>query len=536
MTPEAGSNHKVTTTEKKPVWRGAWQPQPRSAVLLLIAVTGLVRFLLGASLGLGIDESYTVATGRQPQFGTFDHPPLAWWLVSASRFLFGTEAALVVRLPFILLFAVTTWVIFRLTSLLYGERAGMFAAVTLNLAPVLAWTSGSWVLPDGPLNAALAVGALCIASALFGAPSRASYHWLAAGLAGGAAMMSKLHGVFLFAGVGLFLITQPQHRRWLLTPWPYAGVALAFLVFLPFIIWNAEHHWLSFAFQAGRAQVRTITLTGPFLALVGQSAVLLPWLWLPLIVCLVRAIRNGPSQPRDWLLVCLAIGPIVIFTLVSLTGSRTLPHWASPGYLFLFPLLGRAVAEAIDTGSSTVRPWLAASSASLVAILAAALALAHLPWPQITYAQGKLVPNPIEEAIDWKDLTQELKLRGLYSRARLFISATRWHEAGKIDLALGGAMPVLCLCADPRGYGVIKRSSDYLGQDALIIGRGLTKSQVQSVYGPYFEHIEPMAPLAISHAGRQAFELAVYSAEGFKRSNARPDLIDAFGLYGKPAP
>jgi Dolichyl-phosphate-mannose-protein mannosyltransferase len=406
----------------------------------------------------------------------------------------------------------------------------------LNLTPVLAWTSGSWVLPDGPLNAALAVGALCVASALFGGAPRAPCFWLGAGLAGGVAMMSKLHGVFLFAGVGLFLITQPRHRHWLKTPWPYAGVALALLVTLPFIIWNAEHQWLSFAFQAGRAHVRTITFTGPFLALAGQAAVLLPWLWLPLILCLVRAICNGPSRARDWLLVCLAIGPIVIFTLVSITGNRTLPHWASPGYLFLFPLLGRAVAEAIDKGDRLVRSWLAASTASIAAVLAAALALWYLPWPQMTYAQGKLVPNPIEEALDWKDLAQALKARGLSNRPGLFISATRWHEAGKIDLALGGALPVLCLCADPRGYGVIKRSSDYLGQDALIIGRGLTNGQVQSVYGSYFNVIEALPPVTITHAGRPAFELAVYSAQTLKQSRSRPNLIDALGLYGKRTP
>ena len=87
------------------------------AVLILIATTMVVRILFAWSLGLGIDESYTVATGRHPQLSYFDHPPLAWWLAWAGANFFATEAPLAVRAPFILLFAATTWLMFSLTRL-----------------------------------------------------------------------------------------------------------------------------------------------------------------------------------------------------------------------------------------------------------------------------------------------------------------------------------------------------------------------------------------------------------------------------------
>ena len=178
------------------------------AVLALIAATMLVRVVFAISLGLGIDESYTVATGRHPQLSYFDHPPLAWWLEWAGGRLFGTEAALALRAPFIALFVLTTWLMFILTRLLFGERAGLWAAVTLNFAPVLAWTSGTWVLPDGPLNTALLAGTYSVSVALFAAGSAAPLWWLAAGMCGGLAMLAKLHGIFLFLGVGLFLSTE----------------------------------------------------------------------------------------------------------------------------------------------------------------------------------------------------------------------------------------------------------------------------------------------------------------------------------------
>lgn len=510
--------------------RGAWISTPQQAVLVLIAATALLRLLLGASLGLGIDESYTVATGRHPQLSYFDHPPLAWWLAWAGSHAFGSEAALAVRLPFIGLFALTTWLMFSLTRLLYGERAGFWSAATLNLAPVLAWTSGSWVLPDGPLNTALLAGAYCVAAAVFGKPSRAPMWWMAGGLAGGIALLSKLHGIFLFAGVGLFLITSPRHRRWLASPWPYAGSTLAIAVFLPVLVWNAQHHWLSFAFQAGRAQLHSVDLLGPIVALAGQAALLLPWLWLPLMIGLARALRSGPAKDRDWLLLCLAISPIAIFTAVSLTGSRTLPHWASPGYLMLFPLLGRTVADAVEARSRLVRTWLVASTASLAVILSAVAILPHVPWPQIVVA-GQRLRNPIDEAVDWRDVAAELKARGLFRRDRLFVSATRWHEAGKIDRALGGEMPVLCLCRDPRGYGVVTRPADYLGQDALIMGRNLTTDRIRSVYGRCFDTFEQLAPITIRHAGQPAFELTIYMAHNLRPSTDQPSLLDALEIW-----
>src|SRR5262249_36697792 len=166
------------------------------------------------SVGPGIDETYTIATARHLELSYFDHPPATWWITWAVQALLHTENSVILRLPFITLFALTTWLMFHLTARLFGEKAGLWAAATLNLAPVLAWTSGTWILPDGPLNAALLGGAICVNEAIGDAPSRRPLWWLAAGLCGGLAMLSKYHGAFLFAGVGLFLITSPPHRRW----------------------------------------------------------------------------------------------------------------------------------------------------------------------------------------------------------------------------------------------------------------------------------------------------------------------------------
>ena len=127
--------------------------------------TGL-RVAFGAALGLGVDESYMVASGRVLSLGYYDHPPVAWWLSWGAAHLFGSEAHLVVRLPFIALFALSTWLMYRLGAAIADARAGLWAAVLLNLSPVFGVTTGTWVLPDGPLDCALLGAALCLVRAL----------------------------------------------------------------------------------------------------------------------------------------------------------------------------------------------------------------------------------------------------------------------------------------------------------------------------------------------------------------------------------
>src|SRR5271169_994028 len=154
----------------------AWLKTPAGGVAVLIFAAFLARLLFASALGLGIDESYMVAVGRKLQLSYFDHPPIAWWMAWGIAHLSGSESAIVVRLPFIALFALTTFLMYRVTSALFDPEAGLWAAVVLNLAPVLGITAGTWVLPDGPLLAALLGVLFCVIHALR-SDGRAAWGW-----------------------------------------------------------------------------------------------------------------------------------------------------------------------------------------------------------------------------------------------------------------------------------------------------------------------------------------------------------------------
>ena len=74
------------------------------------------------------------------------------------------------------------------------------------------------------------------------------------------------------------------------------GVAVAGLLFLPVIVWNAQHEWAQFAFQGGRARMTHLDLLAPLVTLAGQAIFILPWLWVPLVISLARAAARGPRK------------------------------------------------------------------------------------------------------------------------------------------------------------------------------------------------------------------------------------------------
>jgi 4-amino-4-deoxy-L-arabinose transferase-like glycosyltransferase len=479
----------------------------------LILGTAALRLLFAAALGLGVDESYMVASGRQWQLSYFDHPPLAWWLAWAAAHLAGNDSPIVVRLPFIALFALSTVLMYRATSALFDKWAGLAAAAVLNGAPVLGVTSATWVLPDGPLIAALLGALWCLVRAL-PAHGRAAWGWwLAAGVCAGLALLSKYSAVLTLAGAVLFLLTEPASRRWLQRPHPYAAAAAALVLFVPVLVWNAQHDWVSFAFQGERAGGHFYPL-GPLAALGGAALYFLPWIWLALVLCAIAALRRGPADPARWLLLCLAAPPIALFTIVALW-SHTLFHWTAPGYLMLVPLLGAAIARRWQKSASM---RLAAAATAVVVVAGMALVASQVRHDWLAdAAPGWFQRNdPTMALVDWTELRGELARRGLLDRPGVAVAATRWLDAGKIDYALAGRVPVLCLCAEPHQYGIVAPLARFAGSDVLIIATRTKPADIAARFGPLFRSFAPLPPVELSHAGRPALSLPLYLGLGLR--------------------
>jgi hypothetical protein len=174
----------------------------------------------------------------------------------------------------------------------------------------------------------------------------------------------------------------------------------------------------------------------------------------------------------------------------------------------LLPLLGDAVARHWRT-SRAVRVYVGATAGLVVfgsSFVASEVRFNWLPAVIGDFRRGK---DPSRDVVDWTSLRDDLAERGLLDRPKMAIAALRWSDAGKIDYALGGRLPVICLGPDARQYGLLAQSDDYAGADVLIV----TRAPLEKIVGQYwflFDSIEPIAPATLLHAGHPALRLNLF--------------------------
>lgn len=505
-------------------------PEPRPSAIraarVVLAVGLIARIGLALLLDPGLDEAYAIAVSRQVALSWFDHPPMVFWWVAAARALatpwFGDAVPVVVlRLPFLLAFTATSWLIFDLTRRLWGGRAALWALVALTLAPFFLVSAGGWIVPDGPLVLFLAATARILVEILFFHPEERSERrlWLLAGLTLGLAGLSKYHAALFAFGAFAFLLATP-HRVRLARPAPWIAAAIAIVVVSPVLIWNARNDWVSFLFQSSRGAGRKgVSWPGLGRAVLGQMAYLAPWTLVAAVLATGSRLRaerslHGPTA----FLLALALPSILIFTAVPLWGGDALPHWQMPGWLFLLPVLGKAIAviEAKTGSPSRLAHGFAMATTALLALAVAAVVLLRV-LPPSQAAIGRLgIGGFLEESVTWRGLATGLAERGLLpARAatrpetRPIVVAFRWIEAARIAEALGDRATVAVFDADPRGFAFLSNPADFVGRDVILIGRPRTFGRGLETVAPVFDRIERLPPIAVTLGDTTLFDAQI---------------------------
>ncbi len=222
----------------------------RNTVLTILALVAL-RLVAAAWTPLTFDEAYYWMWSKHLAGGYYDHPPMVAAVIRLGTMIAG-DTELGVRLFSILLALPMSWAVFRAAAILFGgERVAATATILLNVT-LMAAVGTLIVTPDAPLLVASSFVLFYLAKVL--ETGRGAW-WLAAGAAVGAALLSKYTALFFGPAILIWLVGVPKLRRWLLSPWPYLGGLVALVLFSPVILWNADHHWVSFIKQMGRARI-----------------------------------------------------------------------------------------------------------------------------------------------------------------------------------------------------------------------------------------------------------------------------------------
>jgi 4-amino-4-deoxy-L-arabinose transferase-like glycosyltransferase len=392
-------------------------------------VVGLLA--LSGEYGFHGDEMYYVVAGQHPAFGYVDQPPLTPLLSAGSVALLGATPTAVRVLPSFEMAFVVVLLALICRDLGGSRRAQVLAACTAALSGYLG--AGHLDTTTDPDLLAWAILVWLLARLLDGGDPR---QWLPVGVTAGLALENKDTVLFLGAGLAVGLIAC---RRWdvIRCRWAWVGLAIALLLWLPNLVWQATNGWpqVTMASQiAGyaaenRAQVVPLLwlFTGPLLFPV--SAAGLVWIL-------------GAKAAVPWR--AIGIAGLVALVLVLASGGKAYYVIGSA------PLFMAAGAILLDRWLSRGHRRLRVASLTAAAALSGAL-IAYLTLPVLpvaTYAKTSLpadVPDTANE-VGWPQFVAKVEhvVAALppAERARAVILTNDYSEASPLILLGSGLPPV----------------------------------------------------------------------------------------------
>jgi hypothetical protein len=365
-------------------------PQIRSVFFLTLFFSTLLRVFLASFTELGNDEVYYINYALFPALSHFDHPPFVGWLIQLFTLNLHFTHEFFVRLGPILIGLLNTCIIFTIGKKLKNEKTGLYAALLYTASLYGFIIVGVFIMPD-TAQGLFWLLSLWIIVTLFKKENidrNSQWLMLLLGLTIGCGMLSKYTTLFIWAGVGLYVLF--FDRKWFTKPALYLAPLVSILVFLPVIIWNIQHDFITFTFHSERVvsnvfifdyQTFLIEIVGSFF----YNNFISVGIFLTAIGSYVK--NKFVEKKLLWLLLFLSLPLILLFIVISMV-KPTLPHWSGPGYYALM-LLGALFLDRKPLHRTVPLSLIIALATSLIVIV---LAVTQIKTGMVNFSKN----DPVE--------------------------------------------------------------------------------------------------------------------------------------------
>jgi hypothetical protein len=399
-----------------------------------------------------------MSCGDHLQWGYVDQPPLIPFLIHICRAILGDSLRSIRFIP-----AVASSLLVVQSAFLARELGGRRYAVLLTaICAVIApqYLSNGSLLTTNCLEPNLWMG--CAHLVILAIKRQNPRYWLWFGVIAGIGLEEKYSIVVFGLGIVVGLLLS-QHRRVFLNRWIWIGGCVAFLIFLPNILWNIHYDWpFVQLMHAIRAEGRDVVL-GPFAFMFQQTLLLDPItapIWLAGLFGLLLSRPLQPYRPLGW---CYIVCYLVFFVL------HGKGYYLAPIYPMLLAAGAVVIEAALDRPENGLRrlQWvkptiavlLLASGAHLIPVTVPVLSperfLAYtktlpfkLPVTEHSHARAAL-PQWYADQFGWKEIADETEVAWKRippaERSDCGIFAQDYGQAGAIDFfgrpqGLPGAM------------------------------------------------------------------------------------------------
>ncbi len=487
----------------------------------------LVQLLLIGRIELTFDEAYYTLWSRRLAWGYYDHPPMVAAWIRASTTLFGPSEFGVRALGTLIAGALPA-VIAAVAWRLFGSiRVAALASLMWVGMPLVA--EAPLATPDSPLVVWWMLGLAALVEIW---RTGRTVWWLALGVAFGLALLSKFTAAFFGAGVALALLTTPSLRRWLASPAPYGAALVGLAVFAPFLLWNAEHDWATFAKQLGRVPARAfapqflvefvllqIGLMNPLVFVAAAAAV-------GATLCTRGRPLNREEEARRLLLASIA--PAIVYFAFHALHSRVEGNWLAPLYPALAVLAAEAAARAQAQAAASGWRRLVAACGRYAAPLGLAAAL-------IVYGQATTEFLPLGKADPtlriggWRELTREVDqlARG---QGAAFVLTRGYATTALLTYYGDPALPVVERDQRERWRFEDEPAEALFEAPGVALGRA--DGSFAGVLAAHFAHADELARLERRRDGRPVESFIVY-----RLADPIPPVLEPIGgESGDPDP
>ena len=304
---------------------------PKIVFVLSIALLSIRIFFISGPL-LVDDEAYYAMYARHMSWGYIDHGPVVAFIIGIFTLL--GENDFTVRLGSVFLMTSLSAILYIVGRKYFNERSALIISLSLT-ANLLFHTNAIIITPDSPLAFFSILSILFYYIAYF----KDQRYIYIGGLMLGMAMLSKVSALFPAIGIAIFPILVKDKRYWLKNIHYYGSFIIAFLVFVPFIIWNIENNMAFVRYQGSH-----ITRGGT----INQFAEL--WLGLALLIgplffysSVIRPLVNL----RNWSVISIEMKYFTIVTGIPLGYflfhsffNRLELNWAAPVFFGGIFILG----------------------------------------------------------------------------------------------------------------------------------------------------------------------------------------------------
>jgi hypothetical protein len=237
------------------------------SIYALAALAVGVHFLFNRQYGYFRDELYYAACGEHLAWGYVDHAPLVAWASWFSRSLFG-DSLFVLRLLPALSAAPKVLLAGWLAREIGGARFAQFFAGLLTLLAPIYLTFDNFLSMNAFEPVFWMTCAVIVLRLINGGSPRV---WLLFGAIAGIGILNKHSMLFFGSGIALGLLFTSA-RKQLLRYEIWVGLLIAFLIFLPNLLWEVHNGYPTIALL--RAVIGSKYTTVPPLTFIGEQFLL----------------------------------------------------------------------------------------------------------------------------------------------------------------------------------------------------------------------------------------------------------------------